>query len=270
MEQYSEFQKKMPAGKTALSSVGRQAGYLQDNRPQSALANDIFQKQPAVNNGVFQLARTKTPIRKTLSGHGKLRRGGRRNAVMKFKVPKGQTITRPAPPGATLGNLSMLLNEQKGLSKQHLRRKMKISTTPELWGNKKVVRLIKYNATIPKTTKQAAALEKVLKNKPLLPGEKISLASLERNEHFEKWAESHVKPHTFKTFSGGQQMEDMQLTPFEPALKSATPHSENEYVGGATNLSGYVRGNPGINDFTVNACSYDHASPFTGFQIDQK
>lgn len=264
MEQYSQYHKKASVGTPGSANASahvRKAGYLQDNRPQSALLQ-----------GVFQLARVKKPVRasRTLSGHGKLRRGGRRNAVMKFKVPKGQSITRPAPPGATLGNLSMLLNEKKGLTRQQLRRKMKISTTPELWGNKKVVRLIKDNTSIPKTTKQEAALEKLLKNKTLASGEKISLAALERNEHFEKWAESHVKPHTFKTFSEGQKMEDMQLTPFESALKSTTPHSENEYVGGATNLSSYVRANPGINDFTVNACSYDQCSPFTGFQIDQK
>jgi hypothetical protein len=235
----------------------------------------LFQLQSVVRNGaVTQLAKTKTTVgkktskRRTISGHGKLRRDNKK-VMMKFKVPKGKTIMRPAPPGATLGNLSMLLNEQKGLSRKELLKKMKVSTTKDLWTNKHVIGIIKANPNIPKTKGQEASMDKLLKGQTLTGPEKGALTRMESKSEFEQWVNTYVKNETFKTFGEGEEMEDMEFTPFESKLKSSSPHDENEYVKNKTNLSQYVS-DPGINDCVVNACSWDEESPYTGFQIDQK
>lgn len=273
MHDYSHLQKRTAASATvqAKSSQGNKSTYLQDNRPQSAQQRQVFQLRSVPNNTpVTQLAKTTTG--RTLSGHGKLRR--EKNKIKKFKVPKGKTIMRPAPPGATLGNLSMLLNEQKGLTGVQLRNLMKISTTKDLWRNKKVIKMIKNNVNISKTKTQEDAIDELIKPKGsydnLTPGQKGSLTKLESNKEFETWAHNHVQGETFKEFTGGQMMEDMQLEKFEDKLKSKTPHSENEYVSSKVNLSKYVKDNKGVDNFMVNACSWDENCDYTGFQIDKK
>lgn len=279
MQQYSDFQKKIKAGETVqakLSPHAHNAAYLQDNRPQSLQQHQVFQLQSVTKDAVMQFARTKTTKRKntskrrTLSGHGNLRRSPR--DIVKFKIPKGKTVTRPAPPGATLGDLSMLLNEQKNLSRVDLLKKMKVSTTQDIWRNKNVVRIIKGNNKIPKTKTQEVALDELLKKSydDLTGGQKGSLTRLESKKEFEEWSHMHVEGEAFKTFGEGEEMEDMELAPFESKLKSKSSHDENEYVKNKTVLSQYVGSTPGINDFMVNACSYDQDSPFTGFQLDQK
>lgn len=294
MEHHSESRKKISVNETAqLSSRGNKAGYLQDNRPQSSVQKVLLSaierpgplvQQPVYqlqsmsdNNAVMQLARIKTTPRKvtskrrTLSGHGGLRRGPK-NTIRKFRVPKGKSVMRPAPPGATLGNLSMLLNEKKNLSRSELLKLMKVSTTQEIWSNKAVVGLIKGSIKITKTKTQEKALNKLLKGgySDLTGGEKGSLTKLESKKEFEEWAKGHVESEAFKTFGEGEEMEDMELTPFEDKLKSKSPHDENEYVKSKTILSDYIGNNSGLNDFVVNACSYDTDAPFTGFQIDHK
>ena len=287
MEQYNDYHKKTSVQKSALTNAsahGRKPVYLQDNRPQSIVQKkllegvtrpgSIVQRQEALHlrsagNSVHvvQLARTKTVPRKTISGHGRLRRHN--NKLKYYTVPHGKTIMRPAPPGATLGNLSMLLSEKKGLSRAKLLKQMKVSTTGELWNNLQVVKIIKGKKSIPKTPTQAKSLEKLLSGIKLTGPEKSSLARMESRPEFEKWVSSYVKSQTFKTFKGGESMYDMSFTKFEDHLKSATPHDQNEYVSAPGTLSGYVNANPGESHFMVNACSYDENAPYTGFQIDQ-
>jgi hypothetical protein len=272
MQQHFDLQKKTQSGETVQAkSSSLNATYLRDNRPQ----HHLFQLQPiAKSETVMQFARIKkkkktAPKRRTLSGHGNLRRNSKK--IAKFKVPKGKSIFRPAPPGATLGNLSMLLNEQN-LSRVDLLKKMKVSTTPEIWRNKGVVKIIKTNNKIPKTKTQEDAIDELLKKgyDSLTGPQKGSLTRLESKKEFEEWSHSHVESETFKTFGEGEDMEDMELMPFENKLKSTSPHSDNEYVSKKTVLSQYVNSNPGIDEFTVNACSYDPDCPYTGFQLDQK
>lgn len=223
---------------------------------------------------VTQLARTKTTARKkgTISGHGNLRVDLKKNQLMKFIVPKGKTVMRPAPPGATLGDISMLLNTMKDPTRDKLLKQMMISTTPEIWSNKEVIKLIKKSKIIKKTDKQKQILKKLrgrTKYKDLTGGEKGSLASLEKKKEFESELTDYIEPHTFQTFDQGEEMEDMVLTAFEKKLRSGKKNDQNEYVENETFLSDYVNDNT-EDDFVVNACSYHPNSPFTGFQIDQK
>lgn len=286
MQQFKYPEKKESVSATMQAKPAAHAAkgsYLQDNRPQSVLQRQVFQLQSAAPDGtVMQLARTKTTGKrksvarartgKTISGHGKLRRGGKLNKIKMFTVPKGKTVMRPAPPGATLGNLSMILNKQKGLTRDELVKLSKVSTTTDLWNNHTVVRIIQSNAKIPKTKKQGEVINKLLTNVPykdLGTGEKNSLNFLEKKKEFEQWSHDHVMDKSFQTFGEGEKMEDMEMTPFESKLKSTTPHSENEYVNNKTVLSNYVR-STGSDDFTVNACSWDENCDYTGFQIDHK
>lgn len=103
MHEYNSLQKKATDTAAQMKAMpGSNAVYLQDNRPQRAV-HQLMQRPSATTprGTVAQLARTS----KTISGHGNLRRGGKKKDIMKYKVPKGKTIMRPAPPGATLGNL---------------------------------------------------------------------------------------------------------------------------------------------------------------------
>ena len=241
--------------------------FLQDNRSQ----RPVFQLRSFTGNDeVVQLARVKTSRRRTVSGHGKLRRGPGKGPIIPYTIPPGKSIMRPAPPGATLGNLSMVLNEKKRLTRKQLMKRLKVSTTKELWTNKHVATLVKNNNGIPKTPTQAQALDDIVNGKALTGGQKGSLARLESRPEFEKWAQTHVGSESFKTFKGGQTIEDMEFTEFEPNLKSAKAHSDNEFVTAPTILSDYVAANPTKNHFTTNACSFDEQSPFTGFQLDEQ
>lgn len=224
---------------------------------------------------VTQLARTKakTPARtkRTVSGHGDLRVNLKKKP-MNFKVPKGKTVMRPAPPGATLGDLSMLMNTMQDPTRDKLVKKMMISTTPEIWGNMDVITLIRASKKIKKTDKQEKILKKLKKGTgfdSLTGGEKGSLASLEKKKEFEEELTDYIEPHTFQTFNENEEMEDMVLTKFEKKLRSSKKNVQNEYVENKTFLSDYVSSNA-EDDFVVNACSYDPNSPFTGFQLDQK
>lgn len=209
-------------------------------------------------------------LAKTVSGHGRLRTEGKKRKT--FKVPGGRSIMRSVPPGATLGDMSMLLNTMKYPTRNRLMARMKVSTNSELWSNKNAVRMIKANGNY-KTAMQKAALEKLDQGRvpfaKLSGGEKRSLAHLESKQWFEDWAYTYVSEHTFKTFKSGQVMDDMVLTPFEDKLRSNEENDMNEYVEQETILSDYLHKNP-ANDFIVNACSYHPNAEFTGFQIDEK
>lgn len=260
-------QKYNPQKKTGVSetlqakstSPGSNVVHLQDNRQE-----------------VVQQARTKSiPKRippkkkKTISGHGKLRREDP-NLIKPFTIPKGKSVMRPAPPGATLGDLSMLLNENNKLSREELLELMEVSTTEHIWKNKKVAELVRGNSEIVKSKIQEEALDKLLSDQKLSIEEQKSLEELEGQKDFEQWGDTYVRSETFRTFVGGDTMHDMVFTSFENNLRSNNPHEENEYIEDETNLSDYVGNNPGIDHFVVNACSDDSESPYAGFQIDQK
>lgn len=211
---------------------------------------------------------------KTISGHGNLRRDPLTKALVPYTVPHGKTILLSAPPGATLGDISMVLNTTNNPDPVTMRSLIKISTTIDLWSNIPVVTIIKNNATIPKTPLQNTILTNLIAGtntySTLTGGQKGSLTSLEKKPEFETWADGYVKPETFKILNAGDAMSDMQFSAFEPQLKSGVSAAQNEYVAANINLSDYVASKPSENKIVINACSYDPNATFTGFQIDKK
>ena len=99
------------------------------------------------NRSITQRAKR---TKQTVSGHGNLRRNNKKHR-MTFKVPRGKSVMRVAPPGATLGDLSMHLNTTKNPKREDLIKLMKVSTTAELWKNKKALSIIRSQKDIPKT-----------------------------------------------------------------------------------------------------------------------
>lgn len=210
-------------------------------------------------------------MQKTVSGHGSLARDPMMGTLVDFQVPQGKTVLRAAPPGATLGNLSMVLNQTQNIDPAVMRALVKVNTTPEFWTNRLLVHEVEQDGTIPKTALQSKILAGIVAGTTdygkLSGGEKGSLAALERRKEFEAWAQARVVPECFKEYAAGSVMNDMVLTPFEPALRAQKNAQQNSYVGGATTLSQEV-GASKDNYIVVNACSHDSACEFTGFQID--
>lgn len=246
-----------------------------DNSPQ-AKNNSLIQamaEQPVQRKTVTQLARTK---RGTVSGHGGLRRNKKTGALIGYKVPKGKKIVITAPPGATLGDISLVLNTTDNPDYKKIRKMMKISTNKDLWKNKTVISIVRSSKQIVKTDLQAKLLRKLDTGKlsfdDLKGSEKGSLAALERNPEFEEWAESYVTPETFQVKTEGEEMDDMVLEPFEDELRSddVDTANQNDYIEKKQMLSTYVKNNPDLTHITINACSADENSDFTGFQIDKK
>lgn len=229
-----------------------------------------------------QLARTKATVRKTpgttavprkqrtFSGHGALKRDTRGRKKF-FKVPYGKIITRPAPRGATLGDISKYLNKNPVIDQRTIRDLIKISTTSELWSNKTMISKILNESSITKTSLQIKILtdlESGAKTYSSLTGpQKTSLTKLENNKTFEAWLETYIKPKTFQQFNGGENIEDMDLTAFESKLRSRNK-TGNTYVNNPEVLSNLVN-NCSDDDITVNACSYDPNEKYTGFQVDK-
>ena len=158
---------------------------------------------------VTQLARYKKTEKKgTVSGHGGLRQDSKTGKLVKYKVPKGKTIVITAPPGATLGDISLVLNKTNNPDYKKIRKMMKISTTKDLWKNKQVISRVRVNNNIVKTPLQMQLLEDLDTGKrsfnDLKGSEKGSLAAIERKPEFETWAESYVTPETFQVKTSGE------------------------------------------------------------------
>lgn len=272
MHEYNSLHKKATAGATvqARAANGMKAGVLRDNR-----------EQPSAASAILQLVRKKNePHRswpnkkKTISGHGETL------ADDLYTVPEGKEITRPAPPGATLGDLSMVLNENNQLSREELLGMIKVNTTNDFWYNKELLRIVLDNEEIKKSEIQKKTIENLLKGIfPKSTDESNSLGELEDQSDFEQWCNSYVLKETFRTFAGGDKMYNMKLTPFtkkenlkkkEKYLRSDNSHKDNEYVEEEKTLSDYVRENDDIHHFMINACSENPNLHFSGFQIDLK
>jgi hypothetical protein len=248
-----------------------------DNSPQ-AKNNSLLQamaEQPVQLKAVVQLARTKREKKGTVSGHGGLRRD-RKGQLVKYKVPKGKKVVITAPPGATLGDLSLVLNTTDNPNFKNIRKMVKVSTVPGLWKNGTVVSLVRNNPKIVKTATQQKALDDLDTGKrtydKLEGKEKGSLTKLEKKPDFEQWAESYVAPETFQVKNEGEEMDDMVLEPFEDKLRSDEDDTanQNEYIEKKQFFSNYLKDNPDLTQITINACSADDHSDFTGFQIDKK
>ncbi len=251
------------------------------NKSPQARGNAHFQSiadnHPQVQlQAVTQLARTKSK-KATVSGHGGLRRN-KKGDLIPYKVPKGKTIVITAPPGATLGDISLVLNTTNNPDYKKIRKMMKISTNKDLWKNKTVISSVRRNKQIEKTKLQKKLLEELDTGKrsfsDLKGNEKGSLAAIERKPEFEEWAESYVTPETFRVKNENDVMDDMVLEPFEDKLRSDDDDTarQTDYIEKETFLSDYVDDHPKLTYITVNACSDDPnaASDFTGFQIDKK
>lgn len=242
-----------------------------DNSPQ-AKNSSLLQ---AMADQPVQLARTKTK-KGTVSGHGGLRRNKNTGALIKYKVPKGKKVIITAPPGATLGDISLVLNTTDNPDFKKIRKMVKISTTPGLWKNGTVVSLVRKDTGIVKTPTQQKALDDLDTGTrgydDLLPEEKGSLTKLEKKPDFEQWAESYVTPETFQVKNEGEEMDDMVLEPFEKKLRSDEDDTadQNDYIKRKQMFSTYMKNNPDLTQITINACSADENSDFTGFQIDKK
>lgn len=242
-----------------------------DNSPQ-AKNSSLLQ---AMADQPVQLARTKTK-KGTVSGHGGLRRNKNTGALIKYKVPKGKKVIITAPPGATLGDLSLVLNTTDNPDFKKIRKMVKVSTVPGLWKNGTVVSIVRNNPDIFKTETQQKALDDLDTGArtfdKLLPEEKGSLTKLEKKPDFEQWAESYVTPETFQVKNEGEEMDDMVLEPFEKKLRSDEDDTadQNDYIKRKQMFSTYMKNNPDLTQITINACSADENSDFTGFQIDKK
>ncbi len=248
-----------------------------DNSPQ-AKNNSLVQamaEQPLQLKAVTQLARTKTK-KGTVSGHGGLRRNKNTGALVKYKVPKGKKVIITAPPGATLGDLSLVLNTTDNPDYKKIRKMLKVSTVPGLWKNGTVVSLVRNNPKIVKSVTQQKALDDLDTGArtydKLLGKEKGSLTKLEKKPDFEQWAESYVTPETFQVKNEGEEMDDMVLEPFEDELRSdeVDTANQNDYIEKKQMFSTYMKNNSDLTQITINACSADDNSDFTGFQIDKK
>jgi hypothetical protein len=260
---------------------------LTDNRPEALIQRRL---QEAANNSPqaknssllqtmaaqpVQLARTKTK-KGTVSGHGGLRRNKKTGALIKYKVPKGKKVIITAPPGATLGDLSLVLNTTDNPDFKKIRKMVKVSTVPGLWKNGTVVSIVRNNPDIFKTKTQKKALDDLDTGArtydKLLGKEKGSLTKLEKKPDFEQWAESYVTPETFQVKNEGEEMDDMVLEPFEEKLRSDEDDTanQNDYIEKKQMFSTYMKNNPDLTQITINACSADENSDFTGFQIDKK
>ena len=242
-----------------------------DNSPQ-AKNSSLLQ---AMADQPVQLARTKTK-KGTVSGHGGLRRNKNTGALIKYKVPKGKKVIITAPPGATLGDLSLVLNTTDNPDFKKIRKMVKVSTVPGLWKNGTVVSIVRNNPDIFKTKTQKKALDDLDTGArtydKLLGKEKGSLTKLEKKPDFEQWAESYVTPETFQVKNEGEEMDDMVLEPFEDKLRSDEDDTanQNDYIEKKQMFSTYMKNNPDLTQITINACSADENSDFTGFQIDKK
>lgn len=223
----------------------------------------------------LQLAGHVQPVQleQTVSGHGSLRRDAQ-NALVNYTVPAGKTVIRAAPPGATLGDISKVLNTTTAPDPAAMRLLIKVNTTPEFWTNIAMVTAVKDNAAIPKTPTQAPLLAGICDaSKPfanLTGPQKNSVNALERRAEFEAWAKATVAPHTFAVINAASVMNDMVLSAFEDALQSgAASAAQNHYINAGTTLSAHIAAHPGQDRFVVNACSHDANATYTGFQIDK-
>ena len=260
---------------------------ITDNRPEAFIQRRMQEaannSPQAKNNSLLQamadqpvqLARTKTK-KGTVSGHGGLRRNKKTGALIKYKVPKGKKVMITAPPGATLGDLSLVLNTTDNPDFKKIRKMVKVSTVPGLWKNGTVVSIVRNNPNIYKTKTQKKALDDLDTGArtydKLLGKEKGSLTKLEKKPDFEQWAESYVTPETFQVKNEGEEMDDMVLEPFEEKLRSDEDDTanQNDYIEKKQMFSTYMKNNPDLTQITINACSADENSDFTGFQIDKK
>ncbi len=210
-------------------------------------------------------------LEKTVSGHGGLRKDIHGNHVP-YTVPVGKTLVLSAPPGATLGDISLTLNVTTTPNLATMRSLIKVNTTTEIWSNLAVVAIIQANGTIPKTATQTTILTNLINGTTtyanLSGGHKVSLSALEKRAEFEAWADGYVRPNTFVELVAGTAMNDMDITPFEPALRSHGSSAQTDYVNAPTTLSAYV-GATADNRIIINACSHSTTGPYTGFQIDK-
>ena len=138
------------------------------------------------------------------------------------------------------------------------------------------VSIVRNNPDIFKTETQQKALDDLDTGArtfdKLLPEEKGSLTKLEKKPDFEQWAESYVTPETFQVKNEGEEMDDMVLEPFEKKLRSDEDDTadQNDYIKRKQMFSTYMKNHPDLTHITINACSADENSDFTGFQIEKK
>jgi hypothetical protein len=174
--------------------------------------------------------------------------------------------------GATLGDISELLNQVDDPDPDALRKLVKVNTTPEIWNNTAMIERFRNEPSIPKTDRQNLIIKRLLtaakrgKAPNYKRGDKQSLAALERSKAFESYLQNLVQPLTFEELQGGTLIEDMDLTPFENALRSNNSSQQNEYVSQPTRLSAVLGDHQRA---LVNACSYHPNLDFTGVQIDR-
>jgi len=243
----------------------------QDARAEHKRNSDFIQGNTP-STGQRQSAGAVWPVQlqQTVSGHGCLRRDAQGNLV-KYTVPVGKKVIRAAPPGATLGDISMLMNETSVIDPVAMRARVKVNTTDEFWGNIPMANAVKDNPDIPKTKRQVELLNEICNRKTIawLTGpDKNSLRSLEKKPKLENWAQTTVAPETFKEINATEAMDDIVLSEFEDKLKSQTSAAQNYYITGNTTLSDHIKNNTTDNEFVVNACSHDPNATYTGFQID--
>ena len=248
--------------------AGKNAVSLVDNRPQAIAHRKL---QETISSSAMPVVQRE----KTVSGHGGIRTDHLGNPST-FNIPNGQTIMLSAPPGATLGDISLVLNTTAAPTAAAMRLLIKVNTTEEIWANTVAMNAILADASIPKTALQQQILGWLIAGTNtyagLTAGQKGSLSSLEKKAQFETWADNYVKPSTFQEITGtplGTTMYDMDITPFGANLRSPGSAAQNEYVNAATTLSAYTQANAGENRIVVNACSHGLNLPFTGFQIDR-
>lgn len=225
----------------------------------------VAQLQPA---GYAQPAQ----LEQTISGHGSLLRDDQ-GALVDYTVPAGKTVIRAAPPGATLGDISMLLNTTAAPDPAAMRLLIKVNTTPEFWTNIAMVAAVRDNADIPKSQEQADLLTHICDTTApyasLSADNKELVDEIEDLAEFEAWTQATVAPLTFATINPLGVMNDMVLSAFEAALQSgAASAAQNHYIDADTTLSEHIAANPGHDRFVVNACSHDPNAAYTGFQID--
>lgn len=274
MNTYREQQNKSPA--TAAAALQRKgSGFapgLSDNRPGAAAQRQLH---GMLNTRPQQTIREKAAdtviqCETTVSGHGDLRRN-QNGDLVPYIVPQGKTVVLSAPPGATLGNISMTLNETQNPDLNVLRGLIKVNTTADIWTNMIALPLILADPAVLKTQPMTQALTALINGTAyanLSGGQKTALRFLEARPSFEAWTHNYVAPHTFREAGEGENIPDMDLTSFEPALRSQNNAGQNDYIENATTLSGYVAAHQGENRFVVNACSFSMGQAYTGFQID--
>ena len=259
------------AGTLQQKGSGSALGFT-DNRPGAVAQRKLHGMLNTRPQQTIQKKAAGTVIQRetTVSGHGDLKRD-QNGDFAPYTVPQGKTIVLSAPPGATLGNISMTLNETQDPDPAALRGLIKVNTNADIWKNTVIPALLLADQNVLKTPTMVQALTDLNNGTDyanLLPGRKNALRALEERQSFEIWAHNYVAPHTFSVINEGEDMTDMDLTSFEQGLRSQNNAQQNDYIENATTLSDYVDAHHLENRFFINACSAALGQPYTGFQID--